>query len=352
MTMNHMSQIVSEDLERIVSTPLAWERLKGKTILVTGANGFLPAYMVESLLHLNSSRGIGCKVIGLVRNLAKTRARFRHYEGRSDLTFLQADVSLDWEWPERCDVIVHAASQASPVFYGKDPVGTMNANILGTARLLKLARACGAEEFLYFSSGEVYGQVPADKVPTCETDYGYIDICNPRSCYAESKRASETLGMSYAAQFNTPFKVVRPFHTYGPGMALDDGRVFADFVRDVVNSQDIVLKSEGTAIRAFCYLSDAVTGFFTVLLKGAQATAYNVGNPDGKISIRDLAELLVSLFPERKLSVRKEVGSYADGYIPSPISINCPNIDRLRGLGWSPLYGVGDGFRRTVMHWS
>lgn len=350
--MSVASGIIEEDLEQIAATPLEWERLKGKTVLITGASGFLPAYMVETLLFLNGMKGLGCTVVGLVRNLEKANARFKKYEGRCDLKLIQGDVSVEREWRERCNMIIHAASQASPVFYGKDPVGTMNANILGTSHLLKMARSWDVDEFLYFSSGEVYGEVSPDKLPTRESDYGYIDINNSRSCYAESKRASETLGMSYAAQYMTPFKVVRPFHTYGPGMALDDGRVFADFVNDIVHCRDIVLKSEGTAVRAFCYLSDAVTGFFTVLLHGAQATAYNVGNPDGAISIRDLADLLVGLFPERKLAVKREINSYAAGYMPSSISINCPNVDRLKELGWRPSYSVREGFRRTVLHWS
>ena len=350
--MNATSAIIVEDLQRIASAPLAWERLQGKTILITGANGFLPAYMVETLLFLNDSKGIACKVLGLVRSMDKAKARFKRHERRSDLKLIQGDISVEREWRERCHVIIHAASQASPVFFGKDPVGTMNANVLGTAQLLKMAQSWKVDEFLFFSSGEVYGEVPPDKIPTRESDYGYIDICNSRSCYAESKRAAETLGMSYATQFNTPFKVIRPFHTYGPGMALDDGRVFADFVNDIIHCRDIVLKSEGTAVRAFCYLSDAVTGFFTVLLHGAQATAYNVGNPDGAISIRDLAELLVGLFPERKLAVKRELNSYAAGYMPSAISINCPNVDRLKGLGWGPHYSVTEGFRRTVLHFA
>jgi UDP-glucuronate decarboxylase len=349
--MTSSSKIISEDLERIISSPISWERLKNKVVLITGANGFLPAYMVETLLFLNTKLALNCKVIGLVRNLEKARARFREYANRADLVFVQGDVSEPQQWPERCDFIIHAASQASPVFYGRDPVGTMDANILGTSHLLKMAREWKSEEFLYFSSGEVYGEVAADKIPTRETDYGYIDINNPRSCYAESKRASETLGMSYAAQFGTPFKVVRPFHTYGPGMALDDGRVFADFVNDVVHSRDVTLKSEGLAVRAFCYLSDAVTGFFTVMLNGAQATAYNVGNPDGAISIRDLAEVLVSLFPEKKLKVIKALSTHSSGYLPSPISINSPNVDRLKSLGWSPFFSVSEGFRRTILHY-
>ncbi len=343
--------IVLGDLAMIAEADIPWAKFTGKTILVTGASGFLPAYMVETLLFLNDSRKIQCKVIGLVRNLDKAYKRFIHYNGRSDFLLVQGDISKDVNWPERCDFIIHAASQASPKFYGIDPVGTMTANLLGTYNLLNHAREWKSEGFLFFSSGEVYGQVALDKIPTKENDYGYIDVTNPRSCYAESKRASETLGVSYARQFGVPFKIVRPFHTYGPGMALDDGRVFADFVNDVVNHRNLILRSDGKAVRAFCYLSDAVAGFFTVLLKGEQAAAYNVGNPGGVISIGDLADLLAGLFPDLKLEVER-TAQLGGGYMPSPISINFPNIDRLISLGWKPSYSPREGFFRTINYFN
>lgn len=343
--------IVLGDLEAIVSAPLPWERLSGKTVLVTGASGFLPAYMVETLLFLNTKEDLGCKVIGLVRDPDKARRRFSQYRNRDDFVLVCGDVSVGVECPQRCDFIIHAASQASPKYYDTDPVGTMTANVLGTYHLLNLARRWNSEGFLFFSSGEVYGQVSFGETPTKEDSYGYIDISKPRACYAEGKRAAETLGFSYAHQFKVPFKVVRPFHTYGPGMALDDGRVFADFVRDVVLRRDLLLRSDGKAIRSFCYLSDAVTGFFTVLLKGDNATSYNVGNPLGAISIGDLADILSKLYPQYNLKVRRtsELGA---GYLPSPISINIPNVDRLLSLGWTSHYLPREGFLRTVSYFN
>ena len=342
--------VVAEDLSAIIEAPLDWDRFAGKTVLVTGASGFLPAYMVETLLFLNEKKNLGCRVVGLVRNMEKARTRFFLYQGRDDLHLIKGDVSQEIQWPMRCDFIVHAASQASPKFYGTDPVGTMSANLLGSYHLLNQAKEWAVDGFLFFSSGEVYGQVSPDKIPTRESDYGYIDITNSRSCYAEGKRAAETLGVSYASQFGVPFKIVRPFHTYGPGMALDDGRVFADFVRDVIHSKNLVLQSDGKAIRAFCYLSDAVRGFFTVLLKGQTGAAYNVGNPDGAISIGELANLLVGLFPERHLKVERRRQTTL-GYLPSPISVNVPNVDRLKQFGWNPVVSVEDGFKRTIQNY-
>ncbi len=346
-----MNSVVLEDLSAIIRLPLEWERFRHKTVLVAGGSGFLPAYMVETLLFLNTIFNFGCRVICIVRNQSKAQKRFAEYSQRSDLTLIVADISQGVTIETRCDFVIHAASQASPKFYGIDPVGTMTANLLGTKILLDLARDWKSEGFLYFSSGEVYGQVPVDKIPTTETDYGYIDILNPRSCYAESKRAAETLLVSYFKQFNVPVVIVRPFHTYGPGMALDDGRVYADFIRDIIERRDISLHSDGKAVRAFCYLSDAVGGFFTVLLKGERGSAYNIGNPKAASSISDLAEILVGLFPDFKLKINwtnKAIGSY----LPSPISINSPNIDRAVGLGWRPIYSLEEGFKRTIRYFA
>lgn len=339
--------IISEDVSGIAAAPLPWDRLAGKTVLITGASGFLPSYLVETLLHLNDSRALNCRVLCLVRNLDRARRRFPHHAGRPDLRLVEGDVARAQTWPEPAHFVIHAASQASPRYYGPDPVGTISANVLGLHHLLEQARAWQSEGFLFVSSGEVYGRVAASQVPTKETDYGYLEITDPRSCYAEGKRAAETLGVSHARQFGTPFVIARPFHTYGPGMALDDGRVYADLVRDVVKNRDLVLHSDGKAVRAFCYLADAVAGLFTVLLKGSSGTAYNVGNPAGALSIRELADLLAGFGSEGPLKV-SHAGQPAAGYLPSPIPVNVPDVTRLRALGWQPVWSPKDGFARTL----
>lgn len=345
--MASLHPIIAEDVAAIAATALPWEKLTGKTVLITGAAGFLPAYLVETLLHLNNSHALNCRVVGLVRNLEKARTRFAHHANRSDLRFVEGDVSCAQNWAEPAAFIIHAASQASPKFYGPDPVGTFNANVLGTHHLLNQARAWQSEGFLFVSSGEVYGRVSTEQVPTKENDYGYLEITDPRSCYAEGKRAAETLGVSHFKQFGTPFVIARPFHTYGPGMALDDGRVYADFVRAVVQGKNIELTSDGKAVRAFCYLADAVAGLFTVLLKGTSDTAYNVGNPGAALSIRELADLLAGLGSGGPLKV-SYAGQPTSGYLPSPIPVNVPNVDRLRALGWQPVWAPKDGFARTL----
>ena len=344
-----LNRIIQEDLEFIIKQKIIpWENLKGKTILISGANGFLPAYLVETLLFLNETLDFKIKVIALVRNKAKAEARFAHYLQRPDLIFMIQDVCEPINFKDDLDVIIHAASQASPKYYGIDPVGTLLPNCIGTYHLLELAKQKKVEDFLFFSSGEVYGKVNERQIPTKEIDYGYLDPMNIRSCYGESKRIGETMCVSWAHQFAVPVKVIRPGHTYGPGMSLDDGRVFADFVANVVRNQNIILCSDGTATRSFCYLTDFVLGCFLVLMKGKNTESYNIGS-DLEISIFDLAKKLVALFPEKKLKVIINDGDFKTGYINSPAVRGALDVTKLKNLGWHAYTSIEDGFKRTIL---
>jgi nucleoside-diphosphate-sugar epimerase len=343
------NKIILEDLEQIISANLNWSAFSGKTVLITGANGFLPAYMVETLLALEH-RGIinNIMVLALVRNIEKARNRFKDYLNNKSLEFIVQDVCDPLNIDSKIDFIIHAASQASPKYYGTDPVGTLSANTLGTINMMKLAQKNSIISFLYFSSSEVYGIVDESKIPTAETDYGYLDPASVRSCYAESKRMGETICVSWLHQFGIPAKIIRPFHTYGPCMALDDGRVYADFIADIVLNRDIVMKSDGLAMRAFCYLSDATVASFMILLNGKNGEAYNVGNPGCEISIIQLAQRLVNLFPEKKLKVVVKENQNS-GYLKSKVLRNCPDISKIKLLGWTPAVNIDEGFHRTVV---
>lgn len=305
--------------------------------------------MIETILFLNDHRFRNkAKVFVLARNKERVLSRFSCYGRRKDLTYIIQDVCSPLRISKKINFIIHAASQASPKFYGVDPVGTILANTVGTANLLALAAKHKSEGFMFFSSGEVYGEVGFGQIPIKEDSYGLVDPMLIRSCYAEGKRAGENMCVSWNHQYGVSVKIIRPFHTYGPGMRLDDGRVFADFVSDIVNGRDIIMKSDGSAVRAFCYLADAVVGFFMVLFNGENAQAYNVGNEQGEISIKDLAYMLVDFFPEKKLKVRFDIQLQQKGYLKSAISRHCPDTVKLRSLGWQPSYSLREGFKRTV----
>lgn len=345
MTERH--PIVAEDMRKIVSAGVPWERLFGKTVLISGANGFVPAYMLEALLYLNETASAGIHAIALVRNHEKAMRRLGHLAGRSDLTTVVQDVREPYRGPEKVDFLVHAASQASPKFFATDPVGTFEANVIGTRNMLEVARNAKSEGFLFFSSGEVYGERANLSLPATESSYGYLDPIDLRSCYAEGKRAGETLCACWHDQFGIPAKIVRISHTYGPGMELNDGRVFADFVADIVGGRNIVMKSDGSTRRPFCYLADATVAYFTVLLRGSSGEAYNVGS-DSECSILDLAEMLCSIFPERNLKVIRQERSQDDTYVASAVAGGHFDISKIRSLGWEPITSLEEGFKRTV----
>lgn len=342
------NNIILEDLQRIAEAKLPWELFANKTILVTGANGFLPAYMVKTLLYLNDTQQLNSKIIGLVRSRERACQSFSEYLSRNDFELRVQDISEPFSFAKDLHFIIHAASQASPKYYGVDPVGTLSANVMGTRYLLENARANSIESFLYFSSGEVYGEVNENDVPTHESAYGFLDPLNVRSCYAEGKRMGENMCISYGHQYGLSVKIVRPFHIYGPGVRLDDGRVFSDFIADLVNKRDLTMLGTGSAERAFCYLADATIGFFTVLLKGQSLQAYNIGNPFCFLSIKELAERLTRAFSHQNTKLVMKARDQNEGYIESKISKNCPDITKARNLGWIPSTTIEEGFARTV----
>jgi nucleoside-diphosphate-sugar epimerase len=341
--------IIKEDLELIAAVNLSWESLRDKIVLVTGGGGFLAAYLVKSLLAISRIHKLNIKVICVARGMHSVEARLSAYLNEADLTVILHDISrpLPSDFP-RANFIIHSASQASPKYYGVDPVGTLLANTAGTMYLLEHAVKSHADKFLFFSSGEVYGAPIDSNQLVGEQDFGYLDPMNVRTCYAESKRIGETMCAAWAKQYNLHTTVVRPFHTYGPGMALNDGRVFADFVADVVAGRDIVLKSDGLAQRPFCYIGDATKGFLAVLLRGEIAQAYNIANPKAEMSMHELATTIVKIFPERGINVRTDIPAASNAYLKSPISRTCPSIAKVRALGWAPEISIENGFRRTI----
>jgi UDP-glucuronate decarboxylase len=343
-----MDKTLKEDLDEVLSAPLPWDRLSGSTVLVSGGSGLLGHYLVATLLHWNDRcRGKKCKVVCLARSEASVQRRLGMFTGRDDLRVLLQDVTQGIPSEMHVDYVIHAASNASPWKFVDDPVGTLKANTVGTLNLLEHASACSAKKFLFVSSAEVYGQLPADQEEAHEDLCGVLDHLAVRSCYAESKRMGETMCICWGAQYGLPCTVVRPFHTYGPGLVPDDGRVFADFVADVAAGRDIRVKGDGDARRAFCYVADATAAFFTALFLGGAGCVYNVGNPQAECSVKELAELLIRISPTGGLSVLQDI-SDSKVVVHNPVSRTVPCISRIEALGWRPTTGIENGFRRTI----
>lgn len=337
-----MNRIVENDVQEILKETLNWSSLKGKTIMVTGASGFIPSYIVETLLAIEK-----VKVVAVVRNKKKAEKKFAHHKNNKNLEIIVQDISKEFDYDKKLDYIIHAASQASPKYYGIDPVGTLKANTLGTAHLLDLAKRNNVEKFLFFSSGEVYGVIKDDTPEIEETYTGDVDITSVRSCYAESKRMGENMCVCYSHQFGFPVNMIRLSHTYGAGVQLDDGRVFGDFVKNILNNENIVLNSDGSAKRSFCYISDMIRALFYVLFKGENMQAYNVASKK-ETSILELANLLVSMYPEKALKVEFAKDVFQKGYIKSKSLRANFNVEKLEALGWMEKIDIKTGFTRMV----
>jgi nucleoside-diphosphate-sugar epimerase len=344
-----MNDIIKEDLKIICSSNLDWEKFKNSVVLISGAYGMLPSYMVFTLLYLNKMYpGLNIKVIALGRNYDKAKKRFCDFLDNPLLTIVSGDVSNKIEIKGDVNYIIHAASPASSQFYGIDPIGVISPNVFGTKNLLELAVEKKSKGFLFFSSGEVCGTL--DKKAITEEDSGYSDPTDLRNCYGESKRMAENMCKCWHHQYKVPTLAVRPDHTYGPTMDLEnDRRVFAEFVSDVVNNRNIVVKSDGLSVRTFCYISDGTDGFFRVLLNGTPGESYNVSNNEGQISIGNLANLIVSLFPEKKLKVvyanRENKNSYLENKHKMRPMLSTAKIEK---LDYKCRFKLRDGFYRTI----
>lgn len=337
--------VLAADVAEIVDRDLPWQDLAGATVLVTGASGMLPSYVVRTLLALNDRQQRGVTVHGMVRNEARAREVLADVLDRPDFQLLVGDVCDPVSLPDRIDWIIHGASPARPALHASDPVGTLRANLVGTMNLLEACRARPGSGLLLMSSAEVYGTVAGDDALIVESGYGGLDPLNPRSCYPEGKRAAETLTAAYGHQHGVPYRVARFGHVYGPGLRLEDGRVQADFAAQVAAGEDIVLNSDGSAVRTYTYVSDAVAGMFHVLLCG-DSGAYNVSDEQGLVSIRELATLFTRARPQHGLQLRFD--GRVDNRATSTVRRQGLDSSRLAGLGWRPQVDLPTGIDRMV----
>lgn len=346
------SSIIDEDVKRIISNDLPWDTFRGKTVLITGASGMIPSYFLYTFLALNDLKDMGVKVIALVRNGEKARRVLGSVLDRDDVVLVCQDVSEPLQITEHVDYIFHGGSAARPAQHKTSPTSTIRANLIGTFNLLDRAVHDKAEGFVLMSSSEVYGKqlVESDEdTAITEDDYGRVDTLDPRSCYSEGKRAAETICSCYNAEFGIRVLTPRFAHIYGPGLALNDGRVQADFAANVIRGEDIVMHSDGSSVRAYTYVADACAGVFYALLNG-DGIAYNVADNNSIISIRELAEAFVTARPEKGLKVVIHV---ADDSSRSYNKVKFIGLDgsRLEALGWKPEVQVKDGVSRMLSHY-
>lgn len=318
-----------------------------ESVLVTGATGLIGAALVKKFA------AEGRHVYAAVRNVEKARAQFG---GMPNVEIVEWDVmkpggprsaatdgraalvaASDW--------LVHAAAETASRAFVERPVETIASILDGTRNVLEFARVAQVKSMVYLSTMEVYGAPSAD--PVTERDYGYLDPATVRSCYPEAKRLAENLCVSYAREYGVPAKIARLTQTFGEGVRYDDGRVFAEFARAILERRDIVLKTEGTTARCYCYLGDAVTAVETILGKGEVSTPYTVANEATFCTIREMAEALVAAHPESGSKVAFDL-SAAEGCGFAPPFRMRLDCSRLRALGWSPKVGLMEAFDRMM----
>lgn len=331
-----------DDIQRIFHEDLPWEKLSGKNILITGATGLIGSTLVEALMA-NPCRDYVVYASG--RNLQRVQKRFETYLSMDSFHFLKHDVVLPFQDDIQFDFIIHAASNASPKAFSCNPVEIVKANIYGVSNLIEYGITHGMQRFLYVSSGEVYGE--GDGRIISEEYSGYVNCLNPRSCYPSSKRTSETLCASYAYEYGADIVIARPCHIYGPNFTENDNRVYAQFIRNILKGEDIVMKSTGEQLRSWCYVVDCVSALLYILLKGESGEAYNIADPNSVITIKQLAEMLATI-GKSKVIVDTPSGTEKHGY--NPVSKSVFSVDKLQGLGWKVCESMNKKMTRTVMH--
>ena len=333
-----------------------FEILGGKTILFTGAGGFLGYYFIKSILNWNDlypKRKITLYALDTFPNGIPN-----WIPKRPDLKILKKDITrYNPSKNEVFDYIVHAASIASPTFYRKYPIETINANVQGLYNILdymvkKRKTKRNVKGLLFFSTSEIYGDPTKGNIPTPESYRGNVSCTGPRACYDESKRFGETLCVNYSKVYNLPIKTVRPFNNFGPGLKITDGRVIPDLANDILHGRDIVLLSKGSSTRTFCYIADAIVGYIKALVLGKAGEAYNIGVEKPEISMFDLAKKMRKL-SSKHLSYRGKIvrkRSEDINYLTDNPQRRCPQISKARrNLGYHPAISLNDGLVNTLL---
>ncbi len=337
--------VEQRDIDIIFKSPIEWECFRNKTVLVTGATGRLGMYIVEALNKADIDWNLNMTIIALARSAKKLKQVFGESLNLPNIHTLVQDITQKICWENEINYIFHTAGAASPMDFTDNPVGTLWGHIQGTRNVLELAREKKAEKVMYMSTVEVYGEWKSEE-GIKEDDMGVMRCDNARACYPEAKRMCETMFASYEAQYGIPYVGVRLCHTFGPGISLNDGRAFAEFIKNVVEGKDIVLQTDGSAARTYTYAADAIGAVLLAFTKGKEHW-YNIANLNNLISIRELAELIAGLDPNKKVKViYANDGGQKLKYLPFKLGIM--NVDRITGLGWKPRVGLEEAFRYTL----
>lgn len=329
-----------DDIFSAASEALPWEKLEGKNILVTGATGLIGGCIVEVLLAHDGDYN----VYAAGRNERRAGERFAPFVNDRRFHFLYHDVCEPLLAEQDFHFIVHCASGACPSAFASHPVEVVKANVFGVANLMDYGLSHNMQRMLYMSTGEVYGEGGAtldtpDGKAFVETDSGYVNCATQRACYPSSKRAAETLCIAYGAEYGADVVIARPCHVYGPNFTESDNRVYAQFLRNIQRGEDIVMKSDGSQYRSWCYVVDCVRALLYILLKGESGEAYNIADERSNVTIRQLAEMIAEI-GGRKVVIKKPDNQESSGY--NVVTKSIFSTTKLQRLGWSIKGSMGE----------
>lgn len=350
-----LNELLRRDLDYMLARAGGeFARLSGRHVWFTGGAGFLGYYLALAVHHWNSSRPANQVIrLTILDNFIRGVPDWLKDIVGGPIRAVRYDVTHPLPGDlDAADYLIHGASIASPTYYRRYPLETIDANVNGLRTMLEYARRHDSLlGMLFFSTSEIYGDPPATDIPTPETFRGLVSSTGPRACYDESKRLGETLCVIFAQQFGVRVAMARPFNNYGPGLKLADGRVLPDFVRDALAGRDIVMLSDGSPTRTFCYIADAIVGYLKILTHGRPGEPYNIGIEAPEISMRQLADHVAHNAREfwgYSGTVLHQASKEAAYLVDNP-NRRCPDISKARAeLGYSPEVIVDDGIRRAL----
>lgn len=336
-----------EDLSNTRQLDLPWEKLQGKSVLISGATGLLGSFLVDVLLEKDRSEQLDCTVYALGRNAEKAEQRFSHFHGDPHLVFIPYDIQKPFRRDEigTVDYVLHLASNTHPVQYATDPIGTITTNIIGLQNMLDFAVEHRATRFAFASSNEIYGENRGDVEFFDESYCGYIDPNTLRAGYPESKRCGEALCQAYRTQKGLDIVIPRFTRSYGPTLLMSDTKAISQFIKKGIAGEDIILKSAGTQYYSYQYVADSVSGLLTILLKGESGEAYNIAEEHSDITLKDLAGIIAAI-AHREVIFEIPDAVEAAGY--SRATKARLNGAKLQALGWKPRYTIRSGLERTI----
>ena len=341
------STLYMEDINRICQMDLPWDKLQGKSVMLTGATGMIGSFLADVLLHKTHNGEMDIKIYALGRDKAKAESRFSSNSRDPHFVFIPYDVTKPFFCKDigRIDYILHLASNTHPLQYATDPIGTITTNIIGLQNMLELAVQHQVRRFVFASSNEVYGENRGDVELFDENYCGYINCNIMRAGYPESKRCGEALCQAYKAQKGIDVVIPRFTRTYGPTMSMSDSKAISQFIKKGVYGEDIILKSAGNQYYSYTYVSDAVSGLLTILLCGENGEAYNIADEIGDITLKDLAKMIAENVGH---NVVFEVPDSVEAAGYSKATKARLDGSKLKNLGWKPQYDIKTGIERTI----